>query len=322
VEVHASIQAIKYIHKYIYKGSDCATLLLQETTNADEVQQHLQGRYIGPCEAVWTLLEYRVHEEFPPVYHLPVHLYGEQPVFFAEGLTRAELQIQLDQAHSKLMAWFAYNTAQADRLQYLYQDFPTHYVFHDKHERWQKRKRGMAIGCMYHCNPFQDERFYLRLLLTVCRGSTSYVNFRTIHGIEYSTYQQACLALGLLEDDREWIQYFEETVLYTYRIALYTLFATAIMHGGILNPTSLWIKFQQHICADISYQLQHRPAIIPPDLLDPHFDYGLHLLSLILQDAGKTLQDFHLPSVLGTWTEIAHENALITIALIYNIQTE
>jgi len=41
VEVCASIQAIKYIHKYIYKGSDRATLRLQETTNSDEVQQHL-----------------------------------------------------------------------------------------------------------------------------------------------------------------------------------------------------------------------------------------------------------------------------------------
>jgi len=65
-------------------------------------------------------LEYRVHEEFPPVYHLPIHLPGKQSVFFTAGLTRAELQIQLDQAHSKLMAWFAYNTAQGDGGQTLY----------------------------------------------------------------------------------------------------------------------------------------------------------------------------------------------------------
>ena len=187
MEFCASIQAIKYILNYIYKGSAIATLRLQETTNADEVQQHLQGRYIGPCEAVWRLLEYHVYEEFPPVYHLPVHLPSKQPVFFTEGLIRAELQIQLDQAHSKLMAWFAYNTAQADGRQYLYYEFPTHYVFHNKHKRWQKRKRGMAIGHMYYYNPLQGERFYLRLLLTICHGSTSYVNLRTIHGIEYST---------------------------------------------------------------------------------------------------------------------------------------
>jgi len=87
VEVCASVQAIKYIHKYIYKGSDRTTIHLQESENADEVQYHLQGRYIGPCEAAWRLFEFRAHEEFPPVYHLPVHLPGEQPVFFAEGLS-------------------------------------------------------------------------------------------------------------------------------------------------------------------------------------------------------------------------------------------
>jgi len=153
VEVCASVQAIKYIHKYIYKGSDRTTIRLQESENADEVQHHLQGRYIGPCEAVWRLFEFRVHEEFPPVYHLPVHLPGEQPVFFAEGLSRAELQVQLDQAHSKLIAWFAYNTTHVDGQDYLYQEFPEHFVFIDKRKQWQKRQRGMAIGRMYYCNP-------------------------------------------------------------------------------------------------------------------------------------------------------------------------
>jgi len=52
VEVYTSVQGIKYIHKYIYKGSDRTTLQLQETDNADEVKRHLQGRYIGPCEAI------------------------------------------------------------------------------------------------------------------------------------------------------------------------------------------------------------------------------------------------------------------------------
>ena len=170
IEVCASVQAIKYIHKYIYKGSDRTIIQLQETANADEVQRHLQGRYIGPCEAIWRLFEYRMHEEFPAVYQLPVHLPGEQPVYFAEGLTRDELCLQLDTARSKLMAWFAYNLANEDGRQYLYQQFPEHFVFLEKEKRWKRRQRGFAIGRMYHCNPMQGERFYLPLLLTVIPG--------------------------------------------------------------------------------------------------------------------------------------------------------
>ena len=92
-EVCALVHAIKYIHKYIYKDSDRTTIQLQETANADGVQRHLQGRYIGPCEAIWRLFEYRMHEEFPAVYQLPVLLPGEQPVYVANGLTRDELRL-------------------------------------------------------------------------------------------------------------------------------------------------------------------------------------------------------------------------------------
>ena len=51
VEVCASIHAIKYIHKYIYKGSDRTTAQLG--SESDEIQRHLHERYIRPTEAVW-----------------------------------------------------------------------------------------------------------------------------------------------------------------------------------------------------------------------------------------------------------------------------
>ena len=92
VEVCALVKAIKYIHKYIYKGSDRTTLQLQAGEGGNEIKKFLQGRYIGPCEAVWRLLEFRIHEEFPTVYQLPIHLPGEQPVYFSETATAIELQ--------------------------------------------------------------------------------------------------------------------------------------------------------------------------------------------------------------------------------------
>ena len=79
--------------------------------------------------------------------------------------------------------------------------------------------------------------------MTVQRGATAYANLHTIRGTEYLTYQQACLALGLLEDNREWIQCFQETVVYATGAALRTLFATAIMYGNIYDPHDLWLQF-------------------------------------------------------------------------------
>lgn len=127
VEVCSSVQAIKYIHKYVYKGSDRASVALD--INQDEVAQYLQGRYIGPTEAVWRLFEFSTHEEFPPVEQLAVHLPGEQNVYFQESADDQELRERLEGARSTLMAFFEYNSAQEDGRGFLYQEFPEHYVY-------------------------------------------------------------------------------------------------------------------------------------------------------------------------------------------------
>ncbi|POS82786.1 hypothetical protein EPUL_003994 [Erysiphe pulchra] len=61
VEVARGVQAIKYIEKYIYKGSDRA--LLTVDGQYDEIAMTLQGRYISPVQAVWRLMGYTTHEE-------------------------------------------------------------------------------------------------------------------------------------------------------------------------------------------------------------------------------------------------------------------
>ena len=75
VEVCSSVQAIKYIHKFIYKGSDRA--IIQVDLEKDEVAQYLQGRYIEPIEAMWRIFEFSTHEESPSVEQLAMHLPGE-----------------------------------------------------------------------------------------------------------------------------------------------------------------------------------------------------------------------------------------------------
>jgi len=121
VEVCASVQAIKYIYKYINKGSNQTTV--EVNSGQDEIEQYLQERYIGPTEAVWRLFEFGMHEEWPPVIHLALHLPGEQPVYFESNIQKVELQQRMLTARSTLMAFFEYNANNEDGRQYLYQDF-------------------------------------------------------------------------------------------------------------------------------------------------------------------------------------------------------
>ena len=78
---------------------------------------------------------------------------------------------------------------------------------------WTRRQKGHSIGRMYFASPNSGERFYLRLLLTVVKGPTSFESLRTVSGVVYDTFKSACLARGLLEDDEEWIQCLREVVM-------------------------------------------------------------------------------------------------------------
>jgi hypothetical protein len=51
---------------------------------------------------------------------------------------------------------------------------------------------------MYFVHPTASERFFLRLLLIVIPGVTSFKHLRIVDDIEHPTFQVACKVLGLL----------------------------------------------------------------------------------------------------------------------------
>ena len=126
IKICASIKSIKYIHKYIYKGSDYTTLRL---IDGDKVIQYLQGRYISPSKAIQQLFKFPVYKEYPPIIQLTVHFLGKQPVYFQSDQSTKEIQQRLKLSHSILIAFFKYNTQYNNAYNYLYQDFPKRYTY-------------------------------------------------------------------------------------------------------------------------------------------------------------------------------------------------
>ncbi|XP_023315517.1 uncharacterized protein LOC111693855 [Trichogramma pretiosum] len=81
VEYCNSVKSIKYICKYVNKGSDMAVFGIGAATEAhDEIEQYESGRYISSNEAVWRILAFPIHERHPTVTHLAVHLENGKPV--------------------------------------------------------------------------------------------------------------------------------------------------------------------------------------------------------------------------------------------------
>jgi hypothetical protein len=73
---------------------------------------------------------------------------------------------------------------------------------------------------MYFVHPSSGERYYLRMLLLVVKGAQSYDSVRTYNNITYSTFKEACNAHGLLSNDQEWYNAFDEAANWATQVSL------------------------------------------------------------------------------------------------------
>jgi len=128
VESIASIKAIKYIYKYVYKGHDRTTM--QFGTCQDEAQLYLDARYLSGCESGWHIYEFHMHEESPSVTHLQVHLEGEDLISWDEyeAPDAGDVIKRAVSRNTKLTAYFKENEKYPEARNLLYQDFPSKFV--------------------------------------------------------------------------------------------------------------------------------------------------------------------------------------------------
>lgn len=307
VEVCAGIQSVKYIHKYIFKGHDRTTYVL---TGFDEIQQYLDSRYIGSIEALWRIFSFRMHEEVPSVQRLALHLPGHHQVIFHSDETMDAVYARGEAQQSTLDAFFTYCASDPNARKYTYQEFPQHYVWHKIEKIWTPRKQGYAIGRMYFAGPNSGERFYLRLLLTVIKGPTSFEDLRTINGVLKNTFKEACIERGLLEDDGEWSQCLEEAVVMKTGYALRRLFCVILIECNPVHPHLLWDRFADHICDDLPHKLHTMFFILEPTSQEVR-DYGLFLIDVMLFESGRRLKEFPpMPLPTTNWN-IVTGNKLI-----------
>lgn len=162
---------------------------------------------------------------------------------------------------------------------------------------------------MYFVSPTAGEQFYLRTLLTVVRGATSFEDLRTFNGQLCPSFRDACLQRGLLDDDGEWRLCLREACEMQTGSRLRDLFATILYHCNPSRPEKLWEEFRAHICDD----LRHALSMLGMDRAtqDDIFDYGLFLLNKALRPFACTLSNFPpMPLPQRDW-EALRGNSLI-----------
>lgn len=176
---------MKYLYKYIYKGHDRASffvflnrkmiVLLMKSICSNQQDGFHRLKQLG---------EYAFHlnDMHPSVVSLQLHLPNMQSVVF--HASQNLMNILSDDIRTKTMLTevFEKNRSNSNARQYLYHEFPEHYVWHHKDKFWSKRKNCKCVGRIVAANPTEGESYFLRLLLLHVKGPTSFNYLRTVNG--------------------------------------------------------------------------------------------------------------------------------------------
>jgi hypothetical protein len=265
-------RSIKYLFKYVNKGHDRVTVGFYNAANDkndghryDEIKMYYDCRYLSACEAAWRLFSFEISYREPSVERLNFHLEDEQCVIFPDDAPIEEVVNKPFINCTKFTAWMDANKKYPEARNLTYGEFPTKFVWKESEHQWTPRKQGFSIGRLHFAAPASGQLFYLRTLLNYVKGPTSYDDIKTINNIKYDTFKDACFALGLLDDDREFIDAIIEASSWGTGYFLRCLFAILLVSDEINRPEVVWDKTWVHLSDDILHkqrQLFRRPGII------------------------------------------------------------
>ncbi|PRQ28775.1 putative DNA helicase Pif1, helitron helicase-like domain-containing protein [Rosa chinensis] len=295
VESCSQSMLIKYLFKYINKGPDRARLLLHDDLN-DEITSYLNCRYLTPHESVWRLFEYSIHSRHPAVQHLHIHMPLEQNIVFNEFQYVQSIIKEKSTEDTTLTGWFKANSIYPDASKLTYTEFPSKFVWNNRNKCWTPRKQCQTIGRIVHVPPTLSELYFMRMLLNIQKGCQNYDAIKTINGITYNSYQEACQALGLLGDDKEWTEALSDSLYTATASEIRQLFVTIILFCDVANPEKLLNLFWLNMCDDILHNT--RIEVGNPNLILSESELKnklLYELEQMFNKSSSSLKDYRLP---------------------------
>ena len=135
-----------------------------------------------------------------------------------------------------------------------YADFPIRFIFKKDIHQWSSRKYGFSIGKLYYTPPESGEIYYLRTLLNIVKGPTCYEDIKIVDGVHYCSFKDACYAMGLLDDEKEYIDGIVEVSSWTSAEYLRCLFVILLFSDTLSKPKFIWEKTWELLFDDIIHR--------------------------------------------------------------------
>ncbi|KAL1299164.1 hypothetical protein AAHE18_18G089100 [Arachis hypogaea] len=242
----------------------------------------LDNKFIVPYNPE-LLLKFGCHiNKEPFVIRLPFHLEDEQPVIYGETSNVNDIVERAISHKSMFLGWMTANMSYPYTRSLTYVEFPTKFVWKDDSSKWFPRKKGFAIGRLTHV-PAVFCRKYRRILPTT--------------SLEYSKRIDACFALGLLQDDKEFIDAIKEASSWASGSYVRRLFVILLTSNNISRPEYIWDRCWHKLSDDILYRQRAVMNMSELTMSDDEIKQ-LCLIDIdkILHFYGTTLKDYpHMP---------------------------
>ncbi|XP_074381036.1 uncharacterized protein LOC141721793 [Apium graveolens] len=218
---------------------------------------------------------------------------GDKSCTFRANEALGKVAVREKNKFSKLEAFFYLNSVDVNARKYTYDEIPHFYVWNDGERKWTMRKRSFQIGRLCYVHHSTGEPWFLRLLLTKVRGATSFESLRTVNGVYYSTFRDACKEYGLLDDDKEWHEVLTQASTGGLPPQVRQLFVHIIVNCKVTDLKTLWSTHWKSMVDDI---LLRRRQSCPNTLFtlnDMQLQfYALGEIDELLRSVGKSLKKF------------------------------
>jgi hypothetical protein len=266
IELCNKSNCIKYLFKYITKGVDRVTASIEvgNEEHVDEIKQFYDCRYLSPCESIWRIFQFDIHQRYPPVQRLTFHLHNEQRITFRDNSNMVSVLDRNRERNTMFLAWMKANKRYSEGRHLTYIQYPTLFVFDSDARHWHLRKKGQSIGRLSFIPNTNRELFYMRLLLNYQVGCTSFEDIRTVNGHVFNSYREACAELRLLADDREFVDLIDELSILGSGNYLRRVFAMLLLGTSMSDPLYVWEKQWKNLSDDILYankRAAHNPGM-------------------------------------------------------------
>ncbi|XP_023634290.1 uncharacterized protein LOC17874552 [Capsella rubella] len=132
--------------------------------------------------------------------------------------------------------------------------------------------------------------------LTYAEFPTAYACFeflKTVNGVLYGEFKDACYALGLLDDDKQYISAIKEASFWCLGKYLRKLFVILLISKSVSVPLNLWLATRDILCEDILFL--HRNRMNDQGLMltqDQIRNICLSEIELLMRSNGTSLSVF------------------------------